>query len=512
MYVRVEADLALAARIRRPARLARRGVSLLMFGLLILQINAGCSILETMAFPGAEGFGAASIGGRSGRVIEVTNLDDIDPATGQAVPGSLRAAIEASGPRIVVFRVSGTINVCESNKKLVIQNPYITIAGQTAPGGGITLRLDPSCAGSALTIWTNDVVIRHIRFRPGSNPAVDLGSSDAISISGTNAHDIIIDHCSFSWATDENVDISWGARNVTIQYSIISEALKDAPRPLVGPSGGYGMLIAEGDPLGNHTRRISLHHNLFAHNWYRNPQVGTDGPIDFRNNVIYDWGLHGLRVLDSEGPTQINIIGNQSKAGPSTGFPAIEREIWALHSNGRPPLSYFVQDNLGPRRPSSSLPELNVMYCRQHYEDVPNSGVNCDPATFSRETAFAATSVTTSSPATAYEDVLANAGTTRPSRDTVDLRVVAQVRNGTGGQIADPASVGGWPWISSAAAPTDSDHDGMPNAWESQYGLDNNDANDGYLDPDSDRFSNVEEFLNATNPLVPDPSLIAVSP
>ena len=510
--MRLATDLALAVRTRGPQRPATRAVSLLMLGLLLSQINASCSLLETAAFPGAQGFGATSTGGRSGRIIEVTNLDDIDPATGQAVPGSLRAAIEAAGPRIVVFRVSGTINVCESNKRLVIEQPYITIAGQTAPGGGITLRLDPSCAGSALTIWTNDVVIRHVRFRPGSNPGADLGDSDAITISGVNAHDIIIDHCSFSWATDENVDISWGARNVTVQYSIISEALKDASRTLVGPSGGYGMLIAEGDPLGNHTRQISLHHNLFAHNWYRNPQVSSDGLIDVRNNVIYDWGLHGLRVQDLYGPTKLNIVGNYSKPGPSTSFPADEREMWALHSIGQLPFSYFVQDNLGPRRPSSSLPELNVIYCRQHNEGVPNSGVDCDPATFSRPTAFSVTAVTTASPAAAYDDVLANAGATLPSRDTVDVRVVAQVRNGTGGQISAPASVGGWPWIVSTAATADADHDGMPNAWETQYGLNNNEPTDGNLDNDSDGFTNVEEFLNATNPLVPDASQIAVSP
>ena len=222
-------------------------------GLSMMASLLSCDTGLLVAFPGAQGFGAFSVGGRGGRVIEVTNLDDIDSATGEAVPGSLRAAIEATGPRIVVFRVSGTIDVCEGNKSLDITSPYITIAGQTAPGDGITLRLDPSCGGSALRIWQHDVVLRHLRFRPGSNPGVDLGGSDALNVGGVTAHDIIIDHCSFSWATDENVDIGWGAHDVTVQYSIVSEGLLDAPRAAVGPSGGYGMLIADGNPDGNHT-------------------------------------------------------------------------------------------------------------------------------------------------------------------------------------------------------------------------------------------------------------------
>ncbi len=504
----------LAFRVRKgdPRHRPKRAVASVALSLLILLSILSCSLLQTRAFPGAQGFGALSQGGRGGRVIEVTNLDDINPATGGAVPGSLRAAIEATGPRIVVFRVSGTINVCEMNKKLVITEPYITIAGQTAPGAGITLRLDPSCANSALTIFGHDVVIRHIRIRPGSNPGVDLGGSDALTIAGTNAHDIIIDHCSFSWATDENVDISWGARNVTVQYSIISEGLKDAPRAAGGPSGGYGMLIADGNPEGNHTRQISVHHNVFAHNWYRNPQVSTDGLIDYRNNVIYDWGLHGLRILDVYGPTRMNIVGNYAKAGPSTSSTTSVREIWAYHSIGQIPFSHFVQNNIGPRRPSASLPELDIIYCREHYDDVLNSGVDCDPATFSTPIPFSTLSVTTSDPTLAYNDVLGNAGATRPYRDGVDLRIVNEVIDGTGGVVSDPADVGGWPWMSSTTAPADSDHDGMPNSWELLYGLNGNNGSDGSLDRDADDYTNVEEFLNSTNPLVADPSQISAIP
>jgi pectate lyase len=468
---------------------------------------ASCYETPVVAFPGAEGFGAHSLGGRGGRVIEVTNLDDVNSA-GEAVPGSLRAAIEASGRRIVVFRVSGTIDVCEGNTPLIIRSPYITIAGQTAPGDGITLRLHPSCDGSALYVWAHDVVIRHVRFRPGPNPDVDGGGSDAITIAGPKARDVIVDHCSFSWATDENVDIAWGASNVTVQWSIVSEALLDAPRAAGGPSGGYGMLVAEGNPYGIRTRDVSIHHNLFAHNYYRNPQVGIDGVVDYRNNVIYDWGLHGLRLQDADGPTRMNIVGNYAVPGPSTSPTAAVREVWALHSLDEPALAYFVRDNIGESRPRASDPELDIIWCREHDGAVPNSGEDCAPQKFARATAFPAMPVGTSSSAAACTDVLVNAGATLPRRDRVDRRIVDQVADGTGGVISSPSQVGGWPSMGSATPPTDADRDGMPNAWEIEHGFDRHDASDGPRDRDGDGFTNVEEFLNGTDPLAPDPWLI----
>lgn len=489
---------------RRRVRTRRSSLcnALLILGLSCLAFGTGCFETQLRAFPGAQGFGSFSVGGRGGRVIEVTNRDDIDPVTRAAVPGSLRAAIEARGPRIVVFRVSGIIDVCERNIPLEVNEPYLTIAGQTAPGDGITLRLDPSCSGSALSIWTHDVVIRHIRIRPGSNPPVDVGRSDALAIAGANAHDIIIDHCSFSWATDENVDVSWGASDVTIQYSIVSEGLKEAARAEGGPSGGYGMLIAEGNLDGVRTRNISILRNLFAHNWYRNPQVSVAGVVDYRNNVIYDWGLHGLRVQDEAGATHLNIVGNYAKAGPLASSATSQREVWSLHSLDRFPFSYFVRDNIGPRRPSATEPDLDIVFCRQHYDTVPDSGLDCDPAQFATPSAFPTAGVVTLSATAAYDDVLAQAGARLPRRDPVDARIVGDARYGTGSStaLAHPGSVGGWPTMASTTPPADTDHDGMPNGWESAYGLNAGNAADGPLDPDADGYSNVEEFLNGTHP------------
>ena len=164
--------------------------------------------LAVPAFPGAEGFGAKSVGGRGGKVIEVTNLND-------SGSGSLRAAIAASGPRTVVFRVGGTI---ELKSRIQVENPYLTIAGQTAPGGGITLK-NGSNEKDTLYILTHDVVVRYLRVRPGPG-----GDADGVGV-GTNASNVVLDHCSVSWAVDENLGVSSTAKNVSIQWSIIAEGL-----------------------------------------------------------------------------------------------------------------------------------------------------------------------------------------------------------------------------------------------------------------------------------------------
>ena len=184
--------------------------------------------LSASAFPAAEGFGGNSVGGRGGQVIEVTNLND-------SGPGSLRAAIDTEGPRIVVFRLGGTI---ELQSRLEITNPYITIAGQTAPGGGITLKTVPTYKKSAIKIETHDVIIRYIRSRPG--PSSDISDSlDALEITG--GYNIIIDHSSFSWGTDEVIGIANDARDITIQWSIISEGLANVPDD--EDSHGKGLLL-----------------------------------------------------------------------------------------------------------------------------------------------------------------------------------------------------------------------------------------------------------------------------
>ena len=233
--------------------------SLLLAGLLSPLALAQAPLV---AFPGAEGFGANATGGRGGRVIEVTNLKD----TG---PGSLRAAIEASGPRIVVFRVGGIIDV---GAKLKIENPFITIAGQTAPGGGILLR------GQKFYVAADHVIIRHVRFRLGP-----VSGKDAVAITN-GARNVIIDHCSVSWGSDETLSVDTNASDITIQWGIISEGLNFEDHP-------YGSLIASG------ARRVTFHHNIWAHFRERSPKLGGQASDDNRyqlvNNVVYDWGNYG---------------------------------------------------------------------------------------------------------------------------------------------------------------------------------------------------------------------------
>ncbi len=251
------------------------------------------------AFPGAEGFGANALGGRGGDVIEVTNLNDDGP-------GSLRAAINSEGPRIVVFRTGGTI---ELQSTLEIINPFITIAGQTAPGGGITLKNRSSSKGT-LFVRTHDVVIRNLRSRPGP-PAERSSNGDAIEILGPDAYNIIIDHCSFSWAIDEVVSTWYAAHNITIQWSIIAEGLNCSKHEKGCHSMGM-LLGSEGS--GN----ISIHHNLFAHNHQRNPFIKTSGLVDVVNNVIYNpWGTPSV-ATDDFGEVQVNYIANYFKRGADT--------------------------------------------------------------------------------------------------------------------------------------------------------------------------------------------------
>ena len=242
------------------------------------------------AFPGAEGFGANATGGRGGRVIAVTNLND-------SGPGSLRAALDENGPRTVVFRVSGNIAL-KSNLKL--KNGDITIAGQTAPGDGICLQN----YGFALS-GANNVIIRYLRVRPGDTADVDL---DAFG--GRDGENIIVDHCSMSWSIDECVSIYSGARNLTVQWCLMSESLYQS----VHAKGHHGF----GGIWGG--QNASWHHNLLAHHSSRNPRIVGKSVgeqlVDLRNNVIYNWGYNS--TYGGDGDVRVNLINNVYKPGPAT--------------------------------------------------------------------------------------------------------------------------------------------------------------------------------------------------
>ena len=416
------------------------------------------------AFPGAKGFGAGTPGGRGGRVVLVTTLADRGP-------GSLRAALNARGKRIVVFRVSGTITL---RSGLDLTRPYVTIAGQSAPGGGITLRVDPCSDDAALGIYTPDVVVRHLRVRRGANTCAGEGdSADGIVVYKKNAHHVVVDHSSVSWAVDENLSTYDHAKNITFSWNIVSEGLSHSTHPEGEHSKGVHL-------SGEDSGRISFHHNLLAHNADRNPQPTNPGVADIRNNIVYNYGDNAALTSNSHGRPEFNFVGNQYIPGPNT-----ERSEWELdvyEGTDGAGWAFFVKGNVGPHRRSVSAAEKRVVSPEGRRSVVPKP--------------FKAPDVGTTSAAKAYAAVLKGAGATRPVRDAVDQRIVREVRSRTGRIIDSPAQVGGWPTLPATAAPADSDGDGVPDTWESAHGT-NPAVKDSSGDVDGDGWTNVEEWLNA---------------
>ncbi len=459
-----------------PSMIARRGrlsyAALAVALLVFLDANAALDAAPA-AFPGAEGFGAMTPGGRGGRVIEVVNLDPKGP-------GSLQAACDAKGPRIVVFRVSGIIE-----GTVRVREPFITIAGQTAPGDGICLRR------GMLVINAHDVIVRYIRSRPGDHPlGPSAGDRDCIALSGDDACNVIIDHCSASWGIDENVQ-NWGRnRNVTIQWCIISEPLDDSLHPK-GPHG-------KGLVVGHREVSISVHHCLFAHNLSRNPEANftkseTPGVFDFVNNVLYN---HGQYVCGQvHGALRMNYVGNVIKLGPN-GAKATPRGLEIFGHDRR--TKVYVRDNIWPGMAAEEKDDWLVV------GSPIGRGGRTAPRALRLSEPAEAPAVSTEPAAQAYESVLRHAGCTRPVRDVVDARIVAEVLAASGRIIDSQHEVGGWPSYAATPPLPDSDHDAMPDAWEKRYGFNPKDASDGPKDADRDGYTNVEEFLNQTDPARPD--------
>jgi pectate lyase len=417
-------------------------------------------------FPGAEGFGTRTVAGRGGKVIEVTSLADDGP-------GTLRAAVNEPYPRIIIFRVSGII---ELKSELQILHPFLTLAGQTAPGGGICIK------GAGIAVMTHDVLVRHIRVRPGNKGPVDADINDAISIMGKyggqndDAYNIVADHVSASWGEDETVSTWYGAHDITISWCIISEALNRSRHRKKTHSAG--LLI------GDSSYHVSIHHNLLAHNDFRNPLISQGGTHDIVNNVIYNWGVLPAEICDYDSNTFLNFIGNCFIAGPSTNPGPFE----ILFPEGNPKI--YVEDNLGPHRPDPNMSDWAIVGFRWGEEGIA-------PEKHRSLTKFQAPPVTFTGPVDARDIVLAQAGATAPLRDAVDRRIVNDVKKGTGSIIDSPDDVGGYPELASGTPPVDTDHDGMPDDWELNNGLDPKDASDGNGDLDRDGYTNIEEYLHS---------------
>lgn len=404
---------------------------------------------QQIAFPGAEGFGKFTSGGRGGKVIEVINLDD-------SGPGSFRDACLTSGPRTIVFKVSGTIAL---ESELIIDQDSLTIAGQTAPGDGICIK------NYQVTVHANNVIIRFMRFRPG-----DEKKQQADALSAYWQKGLIIDHCSFSWGNDEVLTVRDNERT-TVQWCIISESFSHS----VHQKGDHGY----GGIWGG--KGATFHHNLLAHHTSRTPRFNgsryhgkpEEERVDFRNNVIYNWGFNS--AYGGEAGSQ-NIVANYFKAGPGTQSDSLQfRIVEPWDGKGR----WFVDENF-----ISGYPNITL--------DNWSGGVQGRYARYVKASQpFAVEEVPTHSAQEAFDCVLVNAGAVLPERDAVDARIVRETAEGTAnfggiwgkrsGIIDSQSEVGGWPELKTYNVPKDTDHDGMPDKWEKKHGLNPNDTTDRNL-------------------------------
>lgn len=462
------------------------------------------------AFPGAWGGGMYSFGGRGGRVFVVTNLND-------SGPGSFREACEAGGPRIVVFNVAGIIKLKE---RIRIRAPYITIAGNTAPGDGVCI------AGDTVELETHDVVIRHMRFRRGETWVGDRNDS----IGGNPIGNIMIDHVSASWGLDENMSmyrhmydhdnndatpsLKLPTVNITIQHSIFSECLNPYHHSFGSTIGGLNS---------------TFHHNLWANNAGRNPSVGMIGDFTFVNNVLFNW-VH--RTVDGgDHRSYFSIINNYFKPGPATPKDApISYRLLKPESER----SKTVFDNFGKAFVNGNIVEGNERVTKDNWDGGVQPGTRAPVAEvlpkIRTNAPFPHAPLPIQSAAEAYETVLANVGATLPRRDAVDERIIKNVRTGKVnvtvpadiesqlggvgysketiskiielipvGIITHPSQVGGYPEYKGTPY-KDSDGDGMPDEWEKKYGLNPNDPSDAAGDLNGDGYTNIEDFINGLNP------------
>jgi pectate lyase len=439
---------------------------------------------QPVAFPGAEGFGKFATGGRGGEVMIVSNLSD-------AGPGSFREAVEAKKPRIVVFAVSGTIRLSTP----VNVRGDVTIAGQTAPGDGICLADQP------VSVAGDNVIIRYLRFRMGDryqNKGKVHGSGHDDAFSASRRKHLIIDHCSVSWSNDECMSV-YGGDSTTLQWNIISEPLDYSYHFETGDKDyehhGYGGIWG-----GAH---LSAHHNLFAHCVSRNPRFnGTRlgasvERVDFRNNIIYDWG--GNNVYGGEGG-EYNIIANYYRPGPSTGKRVRGRIVNPTRNEQVPFGRFHVAGNFVDGAPEVTANNALGVH-------VSGDTTSAVIAAVSVSQAFAVLDLPVKSAEAAMRDILARGGCSLPSRDTLDQRILREVEARTG-RVIDvqggyphgtpfEQTITAWPTLRSLPAPADTDQDGMPDAWEIKKGLDPKDPSDAVRRTNGHVYTNIEIYINS---------------
>lgn len=459
---------------------------------------------EIPAFPGAEGGGAYTPGGRGGKVITVTSLAD-------SGPGTFREACETGGARIIVFNVSGIIRL---KSPINIRAPYITIAGQTAPGDGVCI------TGASVLLDTHDIIIRHMRFRRGQQ---DVAFRDD-ALGGNCIGNIIIDHCSATWGLDENMSIyrhvynrgkdGYGLKlptvNITIQNSIFAEALDVYNHAFGATIGGHNSMFCR---------------NLFASNISRNCSIGMNEDFNFVNNVTFNWWNRSIDGGDNT--SRLNIINNYFKPGPITpkdqpiAYRIIKLETGRSAEAKNKYGKAYVNGNIvvGNKEVTQNNWNGGVQGYDPKKADTPIEEVRM-------EKPFNMPYVNIMNTKDAYKWVINNVGATFPKRDAVDQRIVKTVKTGKTyyvkdakefispyvkrrlpadsykqGIITDPNQVGGLPEYNGTPY-IDTDKDGMPDAWEIKYGLNPNDSGDAVLDCNGDGYTNIEKYINGIDPTI----------
>lgn len=455
---------------------------------------------QQLAFPGAEGFGKYTSGGRGGRVIEVTTLEDMD-RYGVIASGSFREALQTEGedPITIVFRVSGII---ELSGELKAKRSNMTIAGQTAPGDGICIK------DASVKISGENIIIRYMRFRPGDETRTQVSCLNI-----ENSKNIIIDHCSMSWSIEENMGF-YDNINTTVQWCILSESLYDSyhskgPRGYASQWGG---------------QYASYHHNLLAHHKSRSPRINgsksndTISLCDYRNNVIFNYGKsnsiyggdqHLFWDPDSNDINDagcfVNFVNNYLKPGPAYSGSTFLQPLGSVSPDTVGYAEWYINGNI-----------------IEGYDDVTNDnwlGVDVDQVDSIENIKVAeeheVDSITFHTALEAYDIVLENVGARKPKLDTVDSRIIAEVKGEKAvignGIIDSQTEVGGWPEYRMPAEkdiPADSDKDGIPDYWETENNLDPNNANDG-KEIAADGYTNLEHYLNSDIPYIqPAPTSI----
>ena len=441
------------------------------------------NIIETgIAFPGAEGFGKYTTGGRGGKVMIVSNLNDNGP-------GSFREAVTDKNPRTIVFAVSGTIHLLTK----VNVSGNCTIAGQSAPGGGICI------ADKTVILGGNNIIVRYMRFRMGdkyANKGMVDGAGGDDAFGGTHRNNIMIDHCSMSWSEDEVFSV-YGGDSTTLQWNLISEPLNYSYHYETGDTDfehhGFGGIWGG--------RHFTAHHNLFAHCRNRTPRFDgiRNAPqenADYRNNVIYNWGENNLYA--GEGGNY-NIVNNYYKYGPSTKQSVMYRIANPYSRKDIPFGKWFVNGN---------YVDGSSEYSSDNWKGVDmDKGNATDKQNAKMFQPFFYMNLKTEKAEAAYNSVLANSGCTLPLRDTLDERIINDVKERRGNFIDVQGgyphgteykkTVTAWPTLKTSTVFTDSDADGMPDEWEKKNGLNPafaEDASEYKLDK---YYTNIEVYLNS---------------